>query len=311
MSVSVPLQATLQPSDGRHCQRVNVGFLAIVLAFIPCLTAQEVKQPMTFEAASVKLAPPGAMPTQSGLMMPSNQAPLPRGLMRMTSRVSVYLFFAEGLDDFTEFVRLDEGLPSWTKRQLYTISARINGEPTREQLQQMMHALFVERFALKVHEEIHDGPVVRLIQDKGGIPGPGLKPHSTTEACDADALRRSQPPEGSKPPVCGMSMYTTDDGLLHIGLVNVTLSEAAKMLGGIAGQMGGRSSVKMLDGTGLSGKWDVNLSFKPDYGIQSQDDDGGLTFTGAIQKQLGLKLQTGVGPVRTLVVDHISPPTLD
>jgi uncharacterized protein (TIGR03435 family) len=108
-----------------------------------------------------------------------------------------------------------------------------------------------------------------------------------------------------------MSMYTTEDGLLHIGLINVTLPDAAKMLGGVAGQMGGRASVKMLDGTGLSGNWDVNVSFRPDYGIPTQDDNDGLTFTGALQKQLGLKLQAGIGPVRTLVVDHMAPPTLD
>lgn len=109
MDGSLSSEDTFPRSRLERRWKARIRFLATAFLFTTNLTAQDTKEPMTFEAASVKLAPPGAMPTQSGLMMPSNQAPLPRGLMRMTSRVSVYLFFAEGLDDFTEFLRLDEG----------------------------------------------------------------------------------------------------------------------------------------------------------------------------------------------------------
>ena len=277
------------------------------------LLAQKASPPLAFETASVKLAPPGASVTQSGLMMPSNHAPMPRGLLRLTSPVSVWIFFAEGLDDMMEYTRLVASLPPWTRQQLYTLTARINGEPTREQLQQMMHTLLVERFALREHVETLNGPVLRLVQVKAGTLGPALKPHAADVACEADAARRSQAPVPGKAPVCGMTMYRTDDGMLHIRLNGVSLDEAAKMLGGIGSQMGGRSTAKMVDGTGLSGTWDLTLDFQMEYGASLEDESnfGGPTFTGALEKQLGLRLEKGTGPVRTLVVDHIAQPTPD
>lgn len=292
---------------------VQIAISTLTICLAPNSLAQEAQPQLAFEVASVKPAPPGALPSQSGLMMPSNHTPLPRGLLRMTSQVSVLIFFAEGLDDFTEYMRLTSSLPTWTQQRLFTITARISGEPTREQLQQMMRTLLVERFALRDHEETHDGPVVRLVQVKVGKLGPFLKPHPDGVTCDSDATRRTQAPVPGKAPVCGMNMYRTDDRLLHIVFNNVTLDEAAKMLGGVSSQMGGRNSVKMMDGTGLSGSWDMALDFQVDSGGSLEDENsaGGPTFTGALEKQLGLKLEKGTGPVRTLVVDHIAPPTPD
>ena len=297
----------------RSFRWVQIAISTLTICLAPNLLAQEAQPRLAFEVASVKPAPPGALATQSGLMMPSNHAPLPRGTLRMTSQVSVLIFFAEGLDDFTEYTKLAMSLPAWAQQRLFSISARISGEPTREQLQQMMRTLLLDRFALRDHEETHDGPVVRLVQVKAGKLGPFLKPHTDGVACESDVTRRTQALVPGKAPVCGMSMYRTDDGLLHLVFNNVTIDEAAKMLGGVGSQMGGRNSVKMMDGTGLSGSWDMVLDFQMDSGGSLEDENhtAGPTFTGALEKQLGLKLEKGTGPVRTLVVDHIAPPTPD
>jgi uncharacterized protein (TIGR03435 family) len=68
----------------------------------------------------------------------------------------------------------------------------------------------------------------------------------------------------------------------------------------------------VVDKTGLTGKFDIDLHWTPDSLSASQapstDASGPDIFT-ALQEQLGLKLQPAKGPVETLVIDHIEPPT--
>ena len=72
--------------------------------------------------------------------------------------------------------------------------------------------------------------------------------------------------------------------------------------------------------TGLSGNFDVDLTWTPDRlpsgppppGVQmpSIDPNGSSLFT-AIQEQLGLKLESDRGPVDVLVIDHVERPVAD
>ena len=83
----------------------------------------------------------------------------------------------------------------------------------------------------------------------------------------------------------------------------------------------------VIDKTGLTGRYDFNLSWAPSpgelgamgFGPHFGGDEPAnvaskTTFTGpsiftALQEQLGLKLKSAKGPVQVLVVDHIEPPT--
>jgi uncharacterized protein (TIGR03435 family) len=60
----------------------------------------------------------------------------------------------------------------------------------------------------------------------------------------------------------------------------------------------------VTNGTGLRGKYDFTLSWVIE-GPGYSTDDSGPTIFGAIQEQLGLKLEQKRGPVELLVVDHI------
>lgn len=287
-----------------------------VAACVACsLHAQEAKPPLAFEAASVKLAPPDAQSTMSGLLLPSGHERLPRGLWTLNWPLVSYVFFAEGLDDHTQYTELIRSMPAWTRQHLYTMTARIEGEPSRKELQQMMHTLLVERFALQAHRETHDGPVERLEQIKPGTPGPSMKLHPAGEACDPVRPPFGVAPSPGKPAACGVVLYRSADGLMHLVLTDTTLGEMARTLDGIAGAIGGRDTVLIADGTGLPGRWDMTLAFRMDTpGVAPDALDaggGGPTFTGALEHQLGLKLVKGTGPVQTLVVDHIAEPTPD
>lgn len=72
----------------------------------------------------------------------------------------------------------------------------------------------------------------------------------------------------------------------------------------------------VIDKTGLTGKYNFELKWTPEHGVQASTDNGQADpensapsiFT-ALQEQLGLKLQSSRGPVETLVVDHIEMPS--
>ena len=80
----------------------------------------------------------------------------------------------------------------------------------------------------------------------------------------------------------------------------------------------------VLDETNLTGKYDINLDYTPEQGqfqappggvpppglppLPPTDPNGPSLFT-ALQEQLGLKLESGKGPVEVIVIDHVERPS--
>ena len=80
----------------------------------------------------------------------------------------------------------------------------------------------------------------------------------------------------------------------------------------------------VLDKTGFTGEFDLNLSFTADEATMGLPGSGGPGDPGgsrlptdpnrpdifaALQEQLGLKLVPAKGPVDVLVIDHVERPT--
>jgi uncharacterized protein (TIGR03435 family) len=63
----------------------------------------------------------------------------------------------------------------------------------------------------------------------------------------------------------------------------------------------------VVDKTGLTGNYDIDLKWTPDD-QQGTPDAGPSLFT-ALEEQLGLKLVPAKGPVDKLVVDHVEKPS--
>ncbi len=76
----------------------------------------------------------------------------------------------------------------------------------------------------------------------------------------------------------------------------------------------------MIDETGLTAKYNVDLTFEPEQnrtmmglmrgpggegGAPPPGDDTPATIFTAVQEQLGLKLEPKKAPVEVLVVDHV------
>lgn len=92
------------------------------------------------------------------------------------------------------------------------------------------------------------------------------------------------------------------------------MTQFAQSLGNLVGRV-------VIDKTGLTGGYDIDVQFTPDRlpqgpppvggpPIPSVDPNGPSIFT-ALQEQLGLKLESARGPVDVLVVDHVEQPTPD
>ncbi len=103
--------------------------------------------------------------------------------------------------------------------------------------------------------------------------------------------------------------------MFHVRMVDVTLAEASTLFGGLGGVLGGRSMQRAIDGTGLSGRWDITLDFLPERdGLTVEAASGDLdgpSFSAALDKQLGLRLKKGFGPVEELIIDRIHQPIPD
>ncbi len=69
----------------------------------------------------------------------------------------------------------------------------------------------------------------------------------------------------------------------------------------------------VVDKTGLTGSYDIDLKFAPHPALQQSPggppaDPNGPSIFSAMQEQLGLKLQAGKGPVEVIVVDSAEKP---
>ena len=194
------------------------------------------------------------------------------------------------------------GAPSWFDSERYNIEAKANGDPPREQMILMLQSLLADRFKLTVHHETRQLPVYALVLTKPGKTGPQLKAHPG----DAKCISVPQPDPG---PGKAMPAYCNDfrvgagaSGGLHETAHATTMDRFPATLG----QQVDRP---VVDQTGLSGVFDVDLEFTSQRAaVDTQAAGPPLIFT-AIQEQLGLKLEPTTAPVDVIVIDHIEKPS--
>lgn len=216
------------------------------------------------------------------------------------------------------------GAPSWTASDRFNIVAKAGAEesPVRAAgidqggpIQLMVQALLADRFKLAARSETRELPVFALVMARSdGRLGPQL--HKSDVDCAARFAPGAPPPPLSKPgerPVCGMYY---PPGRVLAGAIEI--SQLATVLSG-------RLNRVVVDQTGLSGVFDLDLQWTPDLNqgagalgplpVRPDADaqpatESASVFT-AIQEQLGLKLDARRRPVEVLVIDHVEQPTPD
>lgn len=184
------------------------------------------------------------------------------------------------------------GGPDWTNKDLYTIVARppassesatakqppIKATPSGEQ-RKMLQSLLTERFGLKVHHEIKEGPVFILTRGNGKL--------QMEDAKDKDR-------EGD--PRC--AVVTRGDGIFNGEAFGSNISMPF-----LAATLGRYLNRPVLDQTGLTGSYDFHLA--PDD--PTNTDVPTAVFD--VVKRLGLNLKAGKGPIETVVIDNATKPT--
>lgn len=181
----------------------------------------------------------------------------------------------------------------------------------------MLRTLLAERFKLVARTEMREQPVYALVLARAdGRLGPNLR---ASREClkggtasgprgfgqGADGRGAGVPPlQPGQQMGCGMRSMSDGRGSVIQGGAR-TIAEIARSLDGRAGRT-------VIDRTGLTGAYDVDLRFAPSNVQTAPGADSELpTLFTALQEQLGLKLESATGPVEYLVVDRIERPTPD
>jgi uncharacterized protein (TIGR03435 family) len=277
------------------------------LIFASACWAQPADASSTFEVASIKPSPP---PSGRGIRVgcPADPGRITCSNMNMASLVTMAYGIASYQLSGLEYSTTDR----------YELAVKIPEGATKDQIKTMWQNLLKERFKLVVHFETKAAPVYELTVAKGG-----LKIHESVEdpAPAADAPPPPRPDGGPRKPLAlasdgfpdippgGMAMM---NGVARWRPVRITMKGIASMLGLQLGQ-------PVNDATGLTGKYDLTLSWvtgggrfpagasqpagSPLAGIE--DSPVGQDLMGAIQTQLGLKLEQKKGSIEMLVVDHV------
>jgi uncharacterized protein (TIGR03435 family) len=200
--------------------------------------------------------------------------------------------------------------PKWLETSHFDIVARteafpLSSPPPFDSIRPMMKALLIERFKVAVHKEDQEVPVWLLTVGKRGAK---LKP--------ADPASRS----GCKPSLGDSGVGSAALPMINYVCTNTTMKQLAEAMHGVAG---GYVDHPAVDATGLDGAYDFTISWTPKQVVAGNgqgerggqpgqnpaaaaDPTGGITFFEAVDKQLGLHLESGQKrAMPVLVIDHI------
>jgi uncharacterized protein (TIGR03435 family) len=172
-----------------------------------------------------------------------------------------------------------------------------NNQQARDTLNAMLRALLIDRYKMATHYEDRPMDAYTLVS---------VKPKLTK----ADPSNRTG---------CARQNQQQQGRALQVRLVcqNMTMAQFAEQIQAYESDV----FYPVLDATGIDGAWDFTLNYDafanlaaraplrrgPDPGPASEatDPSGSVSFIGAVEKQLGLKLETHKRPEPVLVIDHI------
>lgn len=306
-----------------------VVYTAIAAFAIATLAAQSPPAP-TFDVASVKRNVSG----EGGAMVRN----LPGSVTAVNVPVRQLIRMAYQVQDF----QIVEA-PDWANTERYDVDARFDPaaptpgfETPAQKMSAMMRSLLRDRFNMAARLETREMPIYALRPARtDGRLGPQIKPSAVDCAALAAARGRGPadgrgaplggrpggPPDGTRgaapPPGAPFSLGERPQcggrggfGQLLIG--GMPIGQFAMQLSQLTGRV-------VLDRTGLTGGYDIDLKFTPTPAqlppgppppgveLPAIDPNGPSLFT-ALEEQLGLKLENERGPVDVVVIDRIERP---
>jgi uncharacterized protein (TIGR03435 family) len=260
----------------------------------------------TFDAVSIKSNKSGD--NRVGIR------PEPGGRLVGTN-VTVEMLITLAYSSLMQPIKLIGG-PSWIAAEHFDVEAKAASNASMDEMRPMLQAMLADRFRLAVHHETRQLPQYSLVLVKETRLGPKLVPHADDSKCiDTPSGPPPPPRPGEAPPtLCGGFSVGLVQGGIHIASQKVTM-------GALAGVMTRFVDRTVVDKTGLTGAYDVDLNFTPvetpfppgpggppATTTASDPNAPPLIFT-ALQEQLGLKLKPETAPADVLVIDHVEEPS--
>ncbi len=201
--------------------------------------------------------------------------------------------------------------PAWLDTQFVEIDATMPADTTKEQLQEMLRNLIVERFKLAYHQGAKDFPAYALLVAKGG---PKMQESAASPAPPANESNPATlPPIGPDgfpvrsrlaPGQPGAYVFLGQGGRRRLYGQGQTMQDLAKGLEFQLWQDAGPNTrrIPVADATGLTAKYDYTLT----YASQGAPDAELLPDVfGALQSQLGLRLEERKVLGQVMVIDHM------
>jgi uncharacterized protein (TIGR03435 family) len=246
----------------------------------PGVTEKLPDTPTEFEVADVKPSRPDEK---------TNLRYQPNGRLDATGvPLKLLLQFAYDTFDENGFV----GAPKWWDSEHFDIIAKASRAVPVDALRVMLKKLLKDRFGLVVHME--QQPIQVYVLTAGKHP----------------KLEQST---GSERAGCSPSF---DKGLLSLACKRTSIADFVEQIHRAAG---GYFDHPLVDATELSGDFNFTLSWTPKQNIPGAapppaaaapapvaSDPGGLTVFEAIDRQLGLKVETQKRPMPVVVIDHLN-----
>ena len=232
-----------------------------------------------FEVASVKKQAAEILPTG-----PPGPAPASNATFRRANATLVTLIrFAYRVAD-AEVI----GGPEWVRRDLFEVNARAASAVSADAMRPMVAALLAERFKLVIRREQRSmrGALLVMAREDRRV-GPKLE-----RCADPNAPRRASES------VRILSPYI--------------LSAWCQPIASVAAAASAFMGAPVIDRTGLDGWWSYYVfyirpeNFRPP---RDPEEESVLPFPGALQAELGLRLQESNGPFDVLVIDSVEQPT--
>ena len=267
-----------------------VSLLAAVLV-LSGLTAARAQQPApAFDVASVRPGSPGALGGESlfsdgGRFSAQNETVVE--LIRAAWNIDTYRIV---------------GGPDWIRGERFTIEGRPASAVAIGESRLMLQTLLVDRFKLRATSAVREAPVYRLVLNRrDGRLGPQLRPAVPDMCADGQAAR-------AKFLRCGM-----------IGSNPGRMSGRSTSLSTLVAQLSTLTRRVVVDATGLVGPYDLDMEWALTEAevaeqlalgrTKARIDPDKPSLSGALEAQLGLRLESATAPVDVLVVESIARPT--
>lgn len=261
----------------------------IVIVWVAVTAVVAAQDAARFEVASIR---------ESTRTQPAPQPSSPDRLVRVGFTLLQLVQGAFERDQFTV-----AGGPAWVNSARFDVIAKSERPVTGPEMRAMTRRLLEERFALRTHTEMRELDAFALVLARqDGRLGPQLKPSAfDCRPFLAGVRPMSESPANDR----GISQCMIVGGVF--GRLGTGFSHRGRGLDSLTPRLQGVLGRPVVDRTGLTGAFDVDLRYRPD--TQAPVPDSYPPLTAALEEQLGLKLESGKETIDVLVIDDAQPPT--